>query len=194
MRQNTHGGMSDEEIVALYFARNEDAIKETDAKYRSYLLTVANNILHDPLSSAECLNDTYVAAWNAIPPERPRVLRAFLSTIMRRTAVSFYRASARQKRVPTDAVSTLSDFEFALSDGNDLQSELEAKRLAEVISAFLHTLSERQRYIFMSRYYLSRPIDEIAELLICSRSTVNREIAAIKMGLRTALEKEGFTV
>lgn len=186
--------MSDEQIIALYFARSEDAIKETDAKYGSYLLAIAENILHDKSTSAECLNDTYIAAWNAIPPQRPKLLRAFLATIMRRTAVSCYRASVRQKRIPPEFFEPLSDFEFMLTDGNDVTDALEAKRLGEIISAFIRTLSERQMYIFMSRYYLARSIDEIAELLSCSRSTVNKEIAAIKCGLKDALEKEGFTV
>ena len=91
--------MSDVQIVELYWQRNEQAIKETDIKYKKFLLSVAYNIVHDMCDSEECLNDTYIDAWNSIPPARPTLLQAFLATIMRRTAIDCYKARKRQKRM-----------------------------------------------------------------------------------------------
>ena len=92
MELQTQAAMSDEQIVELYWRRDERAIRETDRKYQHFLLTVAHNILRDAQDCEECLNDTYLGAWNAIPPARPKVLQAFLATIMRRTAIDRYKA------------------------------------------------------------------------------------------------------
>ena len=100
MKQETGYMLSDEAIVELYWARDEAAIKHTDIKYRSYLLKTAYNILQDMQDSEECLNDTYLDTWNAIPPERPRVLQAFIGRITRNLAIDRYRAKHRKKAVP----------------------------------------------------------------------------------------------
>ena len=186
--------MSDEQIVALYWKRDEQAIKETDIKYRKFLLSVAYNIVRDICDSEECLNDTYIGAWNAIPPARPTLLQAFLATIMRRTAIDCYKAKKRQKRMVSELTVSLSEVEDFLSDDDDMYSQIDAIELGRVISDFVRSLSERRMYIFMSRYYIARPIKEIAKLLGCSESTVNKEIAAIKCDLKEKLEKEGYVL
>ena len=185
--------MSDEQIVALYWQRDEQAIRETDIKYKKFLLSVAYNILQDMYDSEECLNDTYIGAWNAIPPARPVLLQAFLATIMRRTAIDCYKAKKRQKRIVSELTVSLSEVEDFISD-DDMYSQTDAKELGRVISDFVRSLSERRMYIFMSRYYFARPIKEIAKLLGCSESTVNKEIAAIKCDLKEKLVKEGYSV
>ena len=185
--------MSDEQIVALYWQRDEQAIRETDIKYKKFLLTVAYNILQDMYDSEECLNDTYIGAWNAIPPARPVLLQAFLATIMRRTAIDCYKAKKRQKRIVSELTVSLSEVEDFISD-DDMYSQTDAKELGRVISDFVRSLSDRRMYIFMSRYYIARPIKEIARLLGCSESTVNKEIAAIKRDLKEKLKKEGYTL
>ena len=185
--------MSDEQIVALYWQRDEQAIRETDIKYKKFLLSVAYNILQDMYDSEECLNDTYIGAWNAIPPARPVLLQAFLATIMRRTAIDCYKAKKRQKRIVSELTVSLSEVEDFISD-DDMYSQTDAKELGRVISDFVRSLSDRRMYIFMSRYYVARPIKEIAKLLGCSESTVNKEIAAIKCDLKEKLEKEGYTL
>ena len=192
MKIKDKGHMSDGEIMDLYFARDERAIKETDAKYRTRLLYLARNIVHDAQDAEEALNDTYVRVWNSIPPARPDSLEAFVLSIMRRTAINRYKAARRQKRVPAELVSSLSDLDDMLSDGDSFHTEQQARALGETLTEFTNALSDRRSYIFMSRYYLSRPIDEIAEKLGCSRSTVNKEIAAIKQELRQLLESEGY--
>lgn len=185
--------MSDEQIVELYWQRDEQAIKETDIKYKSFLMSVAYNIVGDARDSEECLNDTYIGAWNAMPPARPTVLQAFLATIMRRTAIDRYKARKRQKRVASELTVSLSEVEEFIAD-DDGYPEVNAKELGRVISDFVRSLSDRRMYIFMSRYYFARPIKEIARLLKCSESTVNKEIAAIKRDLKEKLEKEGYSI
>ena len=117
--------MSDGEIIELYFRRDERAISETDAKYGKYLFSVAYNVVHDRLDCEECLNDTYLDAWNAMPPERPAVLKAFLAIIMRRRAIDRYKSEKRKRRIPSELTVSLSELEFTLSDDTP-QSELDA--------------------------------------------------------------------
>lgn len=186
--------MSDERIVELYWQRDEQAIKETDIKYRKFLLSVAYNIVNDASDSEECLNDTYIGAWNSIPPARPTLLQAFLATIVRRTAIDRYKARKRQKRIVSELTVSLSEVEDFIADDYDIYSEADANELGRTISDFVRSLSDRRMYIFMSRYYFARPIKEIAKLLECSESTVNKEIAAIKCDLKEKLEKEGYSV
>lgn len=184
---------SDEEIIELYWNRDERAIEETDLKYRKYLFTIAYNILYSNEDSEECLNDTYMGAWNAIPPQRPLNLKAFLTTIAHRVAINRYNKTKMQKRIPSNLTSALEELDYML-EGDSMDSEIDAKRLGEIISAYLKTLSKRQRYIFMSRYYMAEPIEKIASDISVSKSTVNKEIVSIKEGLKNALEKEGYKV
>ena len=190
---NKSAEMSDGDIIELYFRRDERAISETDAKYGKYLFSLAYNIVHDRLDCEECLNDTYLDAWNAMPPERPAALKAFLAIIMRRRAIDRYKAEKRKKRIPSELTVSLSELEFALSDDTP-QSELEAEELCRIISDFVRSLSERRAYIFMSRYYAARPIREIANKLCVSESTVNKELALIRQSLRKMLESEGYFI
>lgn len=186
------GSASDEEIISLYWDRDERAIDETDLKYRRYLFTIAYNILYDQEDCEECLNDTYMGAWNSIPPERPLNLKAFLTTIARRNAINRYNEKRRKKRVPSNLTTSLEELAYTLSD-DDIAND-DAERLGAIISAYLRGLSKRQRYIFMSRYYVAEPIDKIASDLGISKSMVNKEIALIKSGLKKELEKEGYSV
>lgn len=184
--------MSDEEIIALYWQRDENAIRATDAKYRDYLMAIARNIVRDLRDCEECLNDTYLDAWNAIPPKRPTLLQAFLATIMRRTAIDRYRANTRDKRVPTDAIDSFDELEYVIAGGEPPAKMAEAEHLAALISGYVRTLSRRRKYVFMARYFAARSIAEVAEALSCSEATVNRDIARIRDELRTLLEKEGY--
>ena len=113
---------------------------------------------------------------------------------MRRTAIDRYKAGKRQKRIDSELTVALSEVEEFLADGSDPAAELDAHELGRVISEFIRALPKRRMYIFMSRYYTARPIGEIARLLGCSESTVNKEIAAIKRDLKEMLEKEGYSL
>lgn len=184
--------MDDEKIVALYFERDEKAIEETDFKYKKYLFSIAHNIVHDSLDCEECLSDTYLGAWNSMPPTRPNVLKAFLTAIMRKVAIKRYHQNTKKGSVPCEMTSSLSELEDFICDDGDVESAFEAKRLGQIISDFVKTLSERKQYVFMSRYYVADSIDTIAKDLNLSRSTVNKELAAIRSALREKLESEGY--
>ena len=184
--------MSDEEIVALYWQRDENAIRATDAKYRDYLMAIARNIVRDLRDCEECLNDTYLGAWNAIPPKRPTILQAFLATIMRRTAIDRHRANTRDKRVPTDAIDSFDELEYVIAGGDQPAKMAEAEHLASLISGYVRALPKRRKYVFMARYFAARSIAEVAKTLSCSEATVNRDIARIRDELRALLRKEGY--
>ena len=166
----------------------------TDAKYKNYLFSIAFNIVRDPLDCEECLNDTYLGAWNAIPPARPNFLRAFLTTIVRRVAVNRYHRNTKKTNVPTVMTVSLSELEECIRCESTTETEVDARLLGRVISDFLYTLSRRRRYIFMSRYYIANTVDKIAKDLRISRSTVNKELAFIRSQLKETLEKEGYLV
>ena len=191
--KSLRGPVSDEGIIDLYWSRDERAIDETDFKYRKYLFTIAYNMLYSKEDCEECLNDTYIGAWDSIPPARPSYLKAFLTTIVRRVSINKYKEMTRQKRVPSSLTESLSDVEI-FTAGSSGDQEQEAIWLAKVISDYLHTLSKRERYIFMSRYYIAQPIEKIAKELNVSRATVNKDIASIKQGLKEALEREGYSI
>ena len=186
--------LSDEQIMDLYFAREERAIAETDKKYCEYLYTVAYNILYSKEDAEECLQDTYLKTWNTIPPERPSVFRAFLAKITRNLSLDRYERDNRQKRVPTGACVPLEDVEEFLPDESDLGRELQAKQIGRVITAYLDGTTDRRLYVFVSRYFFGLTIPQIAKRLFCSQSLVSKEIAEIKRELRILLEQEGIEV
>ena len=183
----------DGEIIDLFWQRDENAIAEIDKKYRSHLLAVAYNVLHDRLDSEECLNDTYAGAWDAIPPARPENLCAFLTTVMRRIAVNRYHSNRKKSNVPSEMTVALSELEGFLGE-EDLTQAVDSYRLGRVISDFVHGLSSRQRFIFISRYYMASTVDQIAKKLCVSRSTVNKELATIRKKLKETLESEDYLV
>jgi RNA polymerase sigma-70 factor (ECF subfamily) len=186
--------MDDDKIVALYWERDEKAIEETDFKYKKYLFSIAYNMVHDRLACEDCLNDTYLGAWNAIPPSRPNVLKAFLTTITRRIAIKRYHSNLRQRVIPSELTVSLSEIEDFVADDGDVDSEFDAERLGRIISDFVRSLSERKQFIFISRYYLADPIDTIARDLSLSRSMVHKELAAIRSALKENLESEGYSI
>lgn len=186
--------LDDEEIIDLYWERDEQAIDETDFKYKKYLFVIAYNILKDKLDCEECLNDTYLGAWNAMPPSRPDALKAFLTVIMRRAAIKRYHSKSRLKAIPSEMTVSLSEIEAFVSGEEDIEADFDAERMGRVISNFIRSLTPRRQFIFMSRYYTAEPIDVIAKNLNLSRSMINKELAAIRVSLRETLEKEGYSV
>ena len=188
--QSEKSSISDEAIIALYWSRDERAIEETDLKYKNYLYSVAYNIVHGRADCEECLNDTYLAAWNAMPPSKPNVLKAFLTTITRRIAINRFHSNMRHSEMTV----ALSELEAFLTDGESVDSRLDAKELGRVISDFARRLPQRRRFIFMSRYYAYESIDTIAKELDLSRSMVNKELAAIRKALKEKLESEGYVL
>ena len=182
-------GVSDEQIIEQYWQRNSDAIQETDNKYGRLLLDVAYNILYDSSDSEECRNDTYLEIWNAIPDCRPSVFVSFIMQIMRRTAIDRYREKSRQKRIPSQLTMSLEDLGNTICRGTSVEEAFEAEEVGRIISDYIKSLNERQRYIFIDRYYLAEPVERIASDLSVSVQTVYRDIEKIKQGLKKHLEK-----
>lgn len=187
-------GVADEQIIELYWNRKENAIEETDKKYGQLLFGIAYNILHDHPDCEECQNDTYLATWNAIPPTRPSALLAFIIQIMRRIAINRYKQKSCKKRVPSELTVSVEDLNSALHGEKSAETEYIADEVGKVISDYVRRLTDRQQYIFVSRYYISENVGDIAEKLSVSHQTVYRELEKIKAGLKEHLERNGVYI
>ena len=185
---------TDEQIIDMYWERNPDAIQETDQKYGNVLRNVANNILFDALDCEECKNDAYLGIWNAIPSARPDVFSAFIMRIMRRIAIDRYKEKSRKKRIPSQYTISIEELKGSISSGIAVEEAYEAREIGDMITNYVGSLNERQRYIFIDRYYLSEPIEKTASDLSISVRTAYREIEKIKQGLKEYLEGNGVYV
>ncbi len=194
MELHMYDTLTDEQIIDLYFAREERAITETDKKYRGYLHTVANNILANEQDAEECLQDTYLRTWNTVPPERPSVFHAFLAKITRNLSLNRYDMRKRKGRVPAEAVCPMDEVQDFLPDPHGPDDDTLSETVRRVVAAYLEGTSNRRMYIFVSRFFYSYTVPQIAGRLGCSTSTVNKELAEIKRELRVCFEKEGIDV
>ncbi len=185
--------MPDETIIELYWERNETAIKATDEKYGRYLYTISYNILHDRFDSEECVNDTYLATWNRIPPAKPTVLQRFLSKIARNISMNKYRDAHVGKRIPSEMTVSIDELAPYIASAS-LEEETIVDRISSVLNAYLRGLSKRDRFLFVCRYYYGDSVAYIAQMMEVSDKTAYRDLARIKEGLREALAKEGITV
>ncbi len=183
--------IADEKIIELYWKRDEDAIKATDAKYGKMLLRIAYNILHDKLDCEECQNDTYLKIWNRIPPTRPQVLPSFISKIMRDIAIDRYKKKRSQKQIPSELTVSLEESQDLIANGALIDDERAAAELSALVSNYIRTLSKRQRYIFIGRFYFCETLEHIGTDLGVSASTVGRETEKLKKGLKEHLERNG---
>ena len=186
--------MDDKEIVDLYFQRNEDAITCTDAKYGRYLGKISFNILKDSLDAEECVNDTYMKAWNTIPPKRPDVLGAFLAAVTRNLSLDKYKYKYAAKRSGNQFALLLSELEECIPDASDIDRRLEDEEISAVITDFLRGRSEDARKIFVLRYFHCSPVSEIAQKLGFSQSKVNSSLFATRNALKKHLLNEGIYI
>lgn len=188
------GKLSDGEIIDLYFKRDELAISATGNKYGRYLFTIGNNILNDRLDCEECLNDTYFSTWNKIPPNRPTYLQMFLSKIMRDVSISRYRKNRSKKHIPSELTVSMEELGDCIVSEADVEEDLAIRELARLLNGFLKSITKRQRFIFVCRYYYCDSVKAIASMLEVSAKTVYREIEKIRLDLRDALSKEDIDV
>ena len=186
--------MKDEQIVGLYWDRNEDAIRQTQLKYGSYLSKVADNILGNLEDSQECVNDTYLAAWNSMPTNRPNVLSTYLGKIIRQISIDVYRKKNRQKRYASQYAISLDELGDAFSDGSTPDEVLDAKLLDEVINRFVCTLSDEAQKAFVGRYYFFDSLKEIAGYCGMKESKMKSLLYRTRQQLKEYLLKEGFHV
>ena len=180
--------MEDHKIVALYFARSEQAIAETQKKYGRYCRAIAYGILHSEQDAEECENDTYLRAWNAIPPHKPSRLATFLGKITRHLALDCYDRAHANKRAHTDAV--FEELEAFLPAGE--ASPADEIALKEAINGFLSSLAKRDRVIFMRRYWFMLPVRDIAHGMGLTESGVKSILLRTREKLKRYLEKEGI--
>lgn len=184
--------MGDEEIIDLYWNREERAISETDRKYGRMLYAVAINILSDRLDSEECVNDTYLGTWNQIPPKRPTVFRLFLTKITRNISVDKFRERGAAKRIPSEFVVSLDELSECISCSMDTEHDFKIGEMIRILNEYLCTLSAREEFIFVCRYYYADRVSHIAQMLKMNESTVYRDLTRIRRGLRERMEKEGY--
>ena len=154
--------MADRRIIDLYWQRDENAVRETDAVYGAYCCAIARNILGSREDAEECVSDTWLQAWNSIPPQRPANLRLFLAKITRNLAFNKYKARTAYKRGGGEIAAVLDELEDCLADGTDTESAYFAKELEQGVGRFVRTLAERERCVFVRRYFFTEPVAEIA--------------------------------
>ncbi|MCD8356837.1 MAG: sigma-70 family RNA polymerase sigma factor [Clostridia bacterium] len=181
--------MEDREIIKLYWERNERAIAETSEKYGRYCYAIAWNILHRREDAEECENDTYLAAWKAMPPKCPSRLSVFLGKITRNIALDYYDYHMAQKRSGT-VVELLSEFSECVADTRLTEHALEAKETAAGISRFLRQQNSLNRMIFVRRYWYADSIADIADRFKISQSKVKTSLFRTRKKLREYLETE----
>ena len=184
--------MDDEQIVSLYWLRNESAIRETEKKYDRYLTKIAYNILSDYEDSRESVNDTYLAAWSSMPPHRPNILSTYLSKLTRRISIDLLRYRNRGKRQQSQYALSLEELGDCVSGGNTTEELVNVKLLADAIGIYLRTQSPEARTAFLGRYYFLDSVREVAAYLGISESKCKTLLYRTRIGLKAYLEKEGF--
>lgn len=185
--------MEDTQIIDLYWQRDQDAITATAGKYGAFLHSLSWNILRSHHDAEECVNDTYLRAWNAMPPERPNALRAWLGRIVRNLSFDRWKASCAQRR-GAGLELLLGELDECVPDRRDTEQTAETQVLAELISRFLRMQSGERRYMFLRRYWYGEDIAAIATALRCSESRVKSTLFRMRKALRAFLEQEGITV
>ncbi len=183
--------MDDELIVQLYWDRSESAIRETDRKFGSYCKSIAYNILQNIEDAEESVNDTYMDAWNAMPPHRPSILATFLGKITRRISIDRWRSQTRLKRGGGEITLALEELDECIAGSQNVEKEMERKELAQLINRFLDSLPATERRVFLSRYWYMDSIKDIAQNFGFSQSKVMSMLHRLRQKLRRRLE-EGY--
>ena len=184
--------MDDREIVELYFSRNERAIKETDMKYGKLCRSIAYNILKNDEDAEECVDDTYIGVWNAIPPEKPNHFMAFVCKIARNIALKRLESETRQKRSQATVIS-ISELAEILPD-ESISANVENEEIGKAISAFLRKEKTDIRKVFIRKYYFFDSVSEIAERYDFTESKVKNMLYHTRNKLKEYLIKEGIEI
>lgn len=183
--------MEDQGIVQLFFDRSEQAIVETDKKYGAYCYSIAYNILVNREDSEESVSDTYMAAWNAIPPQRPHLLNAFLAKITRHISINRWRRRSAKKRGGGEIMLALEELGDC-ADEHSVESEFSKKELTRVLNGFLSSLPEAERNVLLCRYWYLDSIQTICEASGFSESKLTSMLHRLRGKLRKALSEEGY--
>lgn len=186
--------LNDQNIVERYWQRDESALQLTAACYGATLTAVAQRILNDRVESEETVNDTYLRAWNTIPPHRPTQLGAFLAKITRELAIDRYRRRKAEKRGASQYALSLEELSECIPGGETPDEALDSKVLAQHIGAYLTELKPAVRQAFVDRYFFALSLQEIADKQGVTLSWVKTALHRTRLGLRNYLEKEGYFV
>ncbi|MBR0135841.1 MAG: sigma-70 family RNA polymerase sigma factor [Clostridia bacterium] len=186
--------MNDAQIIELFFSRNEKALSECKRQYGSYCRALARRILGPGGDAEEAENRAYLAAWESIPPQKPESVMAYLGKLTRRKAIDLLRADTRKKRGGSEYSGTVEELDECLYASPSAESEAERALLRDALNAFLRSLPEKSRLIFMRRYWWLSPVSEIARDLSMSESAVKMQLLRTRQKLKEHLEKEGFSI
>ncbi len=185
--------MDDGQIIDLYWNRDQRAVRETDGKYGKLLHSIAWNLLQSREDSEECVNDTYLRAWNTIPPTRPEAFRTWLGQITRNLSLDRWKNRKAEKR-GGGAEILLGELEDCLPSQAGPERVVEEQELAEALNIFLWGLSLESRAMFLRRYWYGQNVAEVAEALGCGAGKVKSSLFRSRKALRAYLEQEGITV
>ena len=186
--------MDDEQILDLYFARDEQAVAETDRKYGGYCFSLANGILNSEQDAEETVSDTYLKAWNTIPPHRPSVFKLFLAKITRNLAFSRWRQASAEKRGGGEMNLVLEELAECIAAPVGVEEQVNAKELGKTIRVFLDTLPAREQDIFLRRYFFVEESGTIAKRYGMKPATVLRTLSRTRAKLKKYLTREGYAV
>ena len=186
--------MEDKKIVELYWQRDEAAIAETSAKYGNYCMSIAVNILNQLEDARECVNDTYMSAWNAMPPQRPKALKTFLGKITRNISFNRFKHDRAEKRGGGEVSVVLHELEECVSGKASAETEFDRLEMAKAIDDFLDSLSEKKRDIFVLRYWYSESVSKIAKCFNMKEGAVSMTLSRLREALRSFLLERGFEV
>ncbi len=186
--------MEDSQIVDLYWKRSESAISETKNKYGRYCYSIAYNILHNNEDSEECVDETYLHAWNTMPDQRPSRLAAFLGRITRNLSLNRWEKETAKKRGAGQTTLALNELRECIPAADDTDQIVENSDLTELLNRFLGSMTAETRKIFMQRYWYLRPVKDIAEDLAVSESKVKMSLLRSRNELKQLLEKEGIAL
>lgn len=186
--------MEDNRIIELYMERSEKAIEETAKKYGRYCHYISFGILGSDEDAKECVNDTYLRTWNAIPPARPNLLKTFLGKIVRNLSLNRYEKMTAEKRGGGQVPLVLSELEECIPAGNDTEQIVTDLVLKNVLNEFLKNLPQDTRRLFVRRYFYLSPVREIASDFQMSENQVTVRLFRTRKKLRVLLEKEGITL
>ena len=184
--------MTDTSIIDLYWLRSELAIAESQSAYGPYCYRVAFGILHDRPDSEESVNDTWLAAWDAMPPNRPQCLKAFLGALTRRISISRLRSKTADKRGGGEALTAMDEFAECIPQRWSMEKALENRELIAAFNAFLSQEPETERNLFVARYWYGLKVSEVARKFGLKQSTVRTKLRRTRLRLLDYLEKEAL--
>ena len=184
--------MSDEKIITLFFKRDEQAIRESMNAYGAYCRSVAAGILSNPADIEEAVADTWLAAWDAIPPQRPKHLRLFLGRITRNRAIDLWRKNNAERRGGNQVAIALEELNECIGSSGSPEQEVDAKQLAAAINGFLQNERMQHRQVFLRRYFYLEDIPTIARRYGLRQANVRMMLSRTRQKLRTYLTQEGY--